>query len=55
MAMNTGTIMDVAEFVKRLMTDPLMDFNNVAGCCEDFVTAACKCIIDGCWTWPEIK
>ena len=55
MAMNTGTLTDVTNFIEHLMTDPQMDFNNIAGCCDDFVEAACKCVIEGCWTWPEIK
>ena len=55
MSMNTGKLMDIAEFIKKLVTDPKMNFSTLPNCCDDFISASCKCIVDGCWTWPEIK
>ena len=54
MSMDTGKLTDVSAFIEKLMTDPAMDFNTIAGCCTDVIDTACKCIVDGCWTWEEI-
>ena len=54
-SMDSGKLTDVSTFIEKLMYDPDMDFNKVAGCCQDVIDTACKCVIEGCFTWEEIR
>ena len=47
-----GSLNDIYEFFV-LLED--LDFDSVAGCCDDFIDMACKCILEGCFTFDEFK